>query len=96
MRRDRSTSLISPQQRALIEEVMEEERLAANGAHKEENIERQIEEGEVIKERERLRRAGSVQAAGLPRLASGRKNDTEGLREEIRPIAARTFSSEAP
>ena len=56
--RDRSTSGVSPAQRALLNEVMEEERVASESAKHDEATLNEKEKDEVLKEQERLRKAG--------------------------------------
>ena len=64
-RRDRSTSVLSAQRQALIDEVMEEERVASKHSRKEEKEESQKEAGEVQKEQESLRRSNKVEEGSL-------------------------------
>lgn len=56
--RDRTTSSVSAAQRALLNEVMEEEKLASQSAKHDEAELNDREKDEVMKERERLRKLG--------------------------------------
>lgn len=56
--RDCSTCSVSPAQRALLNEVMEEERVASESAKHDEATLNEKEKDEVLKEQERLRKSG--------------------------------------
>lgn len=64
--RDRSTSSVSAAQRAMLDEVMEEERLASQSAKHDEAALNEKEKDEVLKEQDRLRRSKSGLAAESP------------------------------
>lgn len=68
--RDRTASSVSAAQRALLNEVMEEEKLASQSAKHDEAELNEREKDEVLKERERLRKLG-VDAHEPIRRASG-------------------------
>jgi len=67
-------SNISATQRALMDEVMEEERLASKDAHQEQAELQAREKEEVSKEQEKLKRTGSTDE-GLPRTHWGGSQD---------------------
>ncbi len=82
--RDRSASLLTAQQQALMEEVMEEERLTAKDAHKEEKEDMQKEEEEIMKERDRIRRTSNIDA-GIGRSPSRRAQEVVESQEKRPP-----------
>ena len=69
--RDRSIGELTAQQKALLDEVMEEERIAAKGARKGEQGDLEKEQEEMIKDEERLRRVSH--AEGTSQVSASRR-----------------------
>ena len=88
--RVRSAGALSPAQQALVEEVMEEERLAARAVRKEEKEERYKEDEEVGKEQDRLRRSSGF-------LEAQKRSASEAGAERVaRPGSSRSGSASDP
>ena len=75
--RDRSTSVLSAQQQALMNEVMHEERLASKDLYKEEKEARDKEKEELMKEREKARRSSRMEE-GMGGLGRSNSRMNEG------------------
>ena len=71
-KRDRSES-VSAAQQALIAEVIQEERIAAESSTHKENADKEKEEGEVMKEQAKLRRVSKMVQKGLTTRSIGQQ-----------------------